>query len=232
MGRPKKYPDELIQRAVRLALEGERPIAEIAHDLGMHPETLRRRVRQAEADGGNRPELLSSSEHEEIRGLRKENYELRRVNEILKSASLLPIGDPLTGHDGWVTAVTGGELDGRPVIVTGSGDATVRVWELADGSPIGEPLTGHDRMVSAVAVGELDDRPVIVSGGPDGTVRLWELGDRSCRSAIRLGSSIQGLAVVHPGRIVVGAAAGVMLLDLPDRARALDNACGNDDYGM
>ena len=50
MARPKKYPDELVQRGVRLALEGDRPIAQIAHDLGMHPETLRKRVRQAEAD--------------------------------------------------------------------------------------------------------------------------------------------------------------------------------------
>jgi transposase len=88
MGRPKKYPDELIQRGVRLALESERPIAHIAADLGMHPETLRKRVRQVEADSGARPELLSSSEREEIRRLRKENYELRRTNEILKSASV------------------------------------------------------------------------------------------------------------------------------------------------
>ena len=88
MGRPKKYPDELMARAVRLALEGERPIAHIAADLGMHPETLRKKVRQAEADSGARPELLSSSEREEIRRLRKENYELRRANEILKSASV------------------------------------------------------------------------------------------------------------------------------------------------
>ena len=88
MARPKKYPDELVQRAVRIALEGERPIAHIAHDLGMHPETLRKKVRQAEADSGQRPELLSSSEREEIRRLRRENYELRRANEILKSASL------------------------------------------------------------------------------------------------------------------------------------------------
>jgi transposase len=57
-------------------------------NLGMHPETLRKRVRQAEADSGRRPELLSSQEREEIRRLRKENYELRRANEILKSASL------------------------------------------------------------------------------------------------------------------------------------------------
>src|SRR3954454_18313685 len=77
MARPKKYPDELIQRGVRLALEGDRPIAHIAHDLGIHPETLRKRVRRAEADSGARPELLSSQEREEIRRLRKENYELK-----------------------------------------------------------------------------------------------------------------------------------------------------------
>jgi transposase len=88
MARPKKHPDELIQRGVRLALEGDRPIAHIAHDLGIHPEALRKRVRQAEADSGARPELLSSQEREEIRRLRKENYELRRANEILKAASV------------------------------------------------------------------------------------------------------------------------------------------------
>lgn len=54
----------------------------------MHPETLRKRVRRAEADSGQRTDLLSSREREEIRRLRKENYELRRANEILKSASL------------------------------------------------------------------------------------------------------------------------------------------------
>jgi transposase len=88
MGRPKKYPDELVQPGVRLALEGDRPIAHIARDLGMHPETLRKKVRQAEADSGKRSDLLTSQEREEIRRLRKENYELRRANEILKSASL------------------------------------------------------------------------------------------------------------------------------------------------
>jgi transposase len=88
MGRPKKYPDELVQRGVRLALESGRPIAHIAADLGMSAETLRRYVRRAGADSGARPELLSSSEREEIRRLRRENFELRRANEILKSASV------------------------------------------------------------------------------------------------------------------------------------------------
>jgi transposase len=53
----------------------------------MHPEALRKRVRQAEIDSGRR-EGLTSQEHEEIKKLRRENYELRRANEILKSASV------------------------------------------------------------------------------------------------------------------------------------------------
>jgi transposase len=77
-----------MDRGVRLALESQRPIAQVAADLGVHPEALRKRVRQAQADSGQRPDLLSSEEREEIRKLRKENYELRRANEILKSASV------------------------------------------------------------------------------------------------------------------------------------------------
>jgi transposase len=88
MPRQKKFPDELIQRGVRLALESGRPIAHVAKDLGMHPETLRRRVRQAQADSGARPDLPSSEEREEIKQLKRENYELRRANEILKAASV------------------------------------------------------------------------------------------------------------------------------------------------
>ncbi len=88
MPRPRKYPEELIQRGVRLALESGRPIAHVAADLGMHPETLRKRVRQAEADQGLRPDLPSTAEREEIKQLRREVFELRRANEILKSASV------------------------------------------------------------------------------------------------------------------------------------------------
>jgi transposase len=88
MARPKKYPDELVARGVRLALESGRPIAHVAADLGMHPETLRKKVRQAQADSGATPELPTAAEREEIRALRREVFELRRANEILKSASV------------------------------------------------------------------------------------------------------------------------------------------------
>jgi transposase len=88
MSRPRKYPPELIERAVRMVLESERPIAHVAHDLGISAETLRRAVRQSEADAGKRPQQLMSNEREELRRLRKENAELRRANVILKDASV------------------------------------------------------------------------------------------------------------------------------------------------
>lgn len=88
MSRPRKYPDELRERAVRLVFESKRPIAHVARDLGVHKESLRLWVRQAEADRGRRRELLTSEERDELRRLRREVVELRRANAILKDASV------------------------------------------------------------------------------------------------------------------------------------------------
>lgn len=88
MGAPRKYPLELRERAVRLALESGRPIRQVARDLGIHHEALRVWVRQAEADSGRRRDLLTSEEREELKRLRKEVAELKRANAILKDASV------------------------------------------------------------------------------------------------------------------------------------------------
>ena len=61
MARRSKYPQELMDRGVRMALESGRPVAQIARDLGIGHEALRKRVRQAEADGGLRPRRTLSS---------------------------------------------------------------------------------------------------------------------------------------------------------------------------
>ena len=49
----------------------------------------------------------------------------------------------LTGHTGAVNAVAVGRAGDRDVIVSGSEDGTVRVWDAATGQPVGPPLTGH-----------------------------------------------------------------------------------------
>jgi transposase len=59
----------------------------VARDLGVHRETLRLWVRQAEADGGRRGDRLTTAERERLKTLERENRELRRANEILKAAS-------------------------------------------------------------------------------------------------------------------------------------------------
>jgi len=93
MARTRKYPVELLERATRLVFESGRPIAHVAADLGLPSETLRKYVRQVEANEGRRDDLLTTQEREEIRRLRKANAELRRANEILRAASLFFAGE-------------------------------------------------------------------------------------------------------------------------------------------
>jgi transposase len=88
MPAPKKYPDELRERAVRLVVESGRPIAHIAKDLGIHREALRQWVRQAEADQGSRQDRLTTDERERLKSLEREVRELRKANEILRAASV------------------------------------------------------------------------------------------------------------------------------------------------
>jgi transposase len=93
MTRQGRYPAELRERAVRLVLEHEREyrsqwaaITSIAAKCGMTPETLRAWVRRAEVDAGTRPGL-TTDERQRLADLERENRELRRANEILKSAA-------------------------------------------------------------------------------------------------------------------------------------------------
>ena len=89
MAAPKKYPDELRRRAVRLYRESDpKPVIKrLAEQLNVHPEALRNWIRQAEADAGERDDRPTTDMLAENRRLVKENAELRRANEILKAAS-------------------------------------------------------------------------------------------------------------------------------------------------
>jgi transposase len=58
----------------------------VGEKLGIRTESLRRWVRQAERDAGQRPGL-TTDERARLKQLEKENFELRRANDILKKAS-------------------------------------------------------------------------------------------------------------------------------------------------
>src|SRR3990170_1886225 len=91
--RQRRYPPELRERAVRLVVEtaaerGDRhgAVTHVARQLGIGPESLRNWVHQAEVDRGDRSGL-TSEERDRLKALERENRELRRANEILKSAA-------------------------------------------------------------------------------------------------------------------------------------------------
>jgi transposase len=71
-----------------IAENGERfgAVSRVAHQLGVGPEWVRNWVKQAEIDKGERPGL-TTEERRRLVELERENRELRRANEILKSAS-------------------------------------------------------------------------------------------------------------------------------------------------
>lgn len=88
MGRGRQYPPELKERSIRLCLESERPIAQIADELDINRETLRSWVRQEQADQAGGGGSVTSAEREELARLRREIKDLKRSNEILKAASV------------------------------------------------------------------------------------------------------------------------------------------------
>jgi transposase len=61
-------------------------IRSIAEKIGCSAEALRNWVRQAERDQGKRPGL-TTDEQQRLKQLERENFELRRANEILRLAS-------------------------------------------------------------------------------------------------------------------------------------------------
>lgn len=83
---PAPHPPEFRRRAVDLAREGSRPIAQLAKELGVSESGLRKWVSQAEIDEGHR-QGLSTADREELVKLRRENRVLRMERDLLSRAA-------------------------------------------------------------------------------------------------------------------------------------------------
>jgi transposase len=83
---PAPHPPEFRRRAVELAREGLKPVAQVAGDIGVSESCLRNWLRQADIDEGNR-EGLSTSDREELVRLRKENRVLKMERDLLSRAA-------------------------------------------------------------------------------------------------------------------------------------------------
>ncbi|WP_443062148.1 transposase [Streptomyces sp. NBC_00386] len=95
MPAPRKYPPELIERAVGMVIElrSASPgrsglVRQVGELLGVHPEVLRHWVKKADAESGLNTETAAGATVR-VHQLEKENADLRRLNGILKAAAVL-----------------------------------------------------------------------------------------------------------------------------------------------
>ena len=96
MPAPKKYPDEVRDRSIRLVedlladpdlqLSVTGACTRVSEQLGINRDTLRGWFKQRQVDVGARPGT-SSDDRRRLKQLEAENRELRRANAILKTAS-------------------------------------------------------------------------------------------------------------------------------------------------
>jgi transposase-like protein len=81
-----RYPAEFRERAVELARLREKPVKQLATDLGISDQTLHNWMKQADIDAGRR-DGLTTEERAELVRLRRANRVLEMENEILKRAA-------------------------------------------------------------------------------------------------------------------------------------------------
>lgn len=92
---PRKYPQELRERAMRLVQEAREQDPELSQNaavvrigqrVGVNSDTLRGWCKQADIDSGRRPGT-TTEDSQRIKELEREVQELKRANEILLAAS-------------------------------------------------------------------------------------------------------------------------------------------------
>lgn len=81
------------------------------------------------------------------------------------------VAGPLSGHTDYVLKIAMGEVNGRPLLVSGGRDYTVRVWELDAGSSLSRKPAD---IGGGIAVAQLSGRPVVLAGAVDGATHVFD----------------------------------------------------------
>ena len=111
----------------------------------------------------------------------------------------------LQGHRGRVFAV----VHGRDVLVTGSSDDTVRLWNPATGQ-VRHILSGHSEWAWPVVLGPEQD--VVATGDAEGTVRLWDVATGALRHQMRAPGGFVFSIAFHAGLVAAAHRDGVVRL--------------------
>lgn len=152
------------------------------------------------------------------------------VGDVYGSVTLwsLGTGQPptvLRGHTDFVRALSVVEAAGQHLLVSGSDDTTLRVWDLDTLQQVAGPIAGHTAYVMALATTEIDGHGLAASAGLDGTIRLWDLpsGRSLGEPLVRQIDRFEALAIGDRGGcpvLVAGDSAGrIQLWDLESRSQ-------------
>jgi len=87
MGTRRQFSKQFKAEAVALVKHEGLSINKVAKDLGVSWDMVNKWVEQAAADSGEKPELMTTAEREELAALRRENRTLKMEREILKKAA-------------------------------------------------------------------------------------------------------------------------------------------------
>lgn len=86
----------------------------------------------------------------------------------------VPFGPPSAGHTDEILWGAWSKIDDQPVLATGGGDGTVRLWDARTHTALGDPLRAGIAKVLWGAWGQVDGEPLLAAGGDGGTVQLWD----------------------------------------------------------
>jgi WD40 repeat protein len=133
------------------------------------------------------------------------------------------VGEPLAGHEEWVTAAAAAPGPGGPLLATGAKDGTVWFWSPRDTRPYAAPAPGHRDAVTAITPVRVADDSVLATVGRDGAIGIWDPATRRRQGdPLRTGTGPITAATTVPvpaGRLLaIGTEDGkIQIWDLHDR---------------